>query len=225
MLDQTPARPYASVRDFRTRVFADVTLPSGLLVKIRYVQSIDMMSAWDLPMPSSAGRETDAGEAPDNDNNADTIRRGLAWRDSSILHGCVWPPIVPRGAGTDEALGLDELSNADYEALSQAILRHSGMAPEVAATVEAFRQDTERPDRGATGGEVPRPAASGVTDDPSGTLPQSPLAALDTTDGPRPSPPPQARTAEQPSLLAQFEAVLGRGNGDENGSSMTQEEG
>lgn len=161
--------PYASVHDFRQRRYREITLPSGLLVQIRVIQSFDLLSVWDLPLPSS-GRER--GDEDAAEHNADTIRRGLAWRDAAILHGCVCPPIAPRGEGSEEALGLDELSNADYEALSQAILQHSGLAPEVAATVEAFRQDAERQESGADRGEVPRAAASGAADDASGVLPQ-----------------------------------------------------
>lgn len=165
---QAPSRPYASVQDFRARIYRDVTLPSGLLVQIRAVQSFDMMSAWDLPLPSSG-----AGDASPEPTSRETIHRGMAWRDAAILHGCVWPPFVPRGAGTDAALGLEELGNGDYEALFQAILRHSGMAPEVAETIEAFRPDPERPAGGAAGREVSRPAASGAADDPGGVVCES----------------------------------------------------
>lgn len=168
-------KPYASPQDFRTKVFKDVTLPGGLLVKIRSVQAYDLISKWDLPMPTTPEGEETPERAPETEETRqDTIDRGIAWRDGAILHGCVIPPFVPRGQGTEDALGLDELGNDDYEALSQAILRHSGLAPEVAETVEAFRQDAERPDRGADGGEIPRPAASGLAGDASGVLPERP---------------------------------------------------
>jgi hypothetical protein len=159
---------YASVHDFRRRVLTTTTLPSGLTVQIRFVQNIDLLSAWDLPMPSSAEKPDDAPPIREE------MQRGVVWRDMAIVAGCVQPRFVARGEGTDEAVGLEELSNSDYLALSQAILAHSGLAPEVAERVEAFRQDAERPADSTDRGEIRGTPARSPADDASATVSGSP---------------------------------------------------
>ena len=218
VLDQTPARPYASVRDFRTRVFADVTLPSGLLVKIRYVQSI----RHDECLGSAACRAAPA--------ERQTRARLLTTTTTPTLSGVAWRGAIPPSSTAASGPRSSRVAQArtrrwaSRNSPTPTMKRSRKPSCGIAVWLPRWLRRSRRFAK-TQSARIVAQLAEKYHVLPHQVLQTTPaefylnllLAALDTTRRPPPSPPPQARTAEQPSLLAQFEAVLGRGNGEENG--------
>jgi hypothetical protein len=158
----------SSVQAFRDHGRTLVTLPSGLCVLIRPCHQFDWLGQWELPLPTAA-----TPAAPEPERAEEAVRHFYALADTAIVKGALDPPFQPRGLPEHpERVSLEDLSNDDYLFLAQAVLQHSGLAPEVAQQLEAFRQDIQRPAGADDGGALPRAAASGAADDASGILPE-----------------------------------------------------
>ena len=136
-----------SLEAWRASLRETVTLPSGNVVTIRKLQQKDFVPR-GLFIRALDGAEHTAEEAAAylKEHPEDT----LAVESSVILNGVVDPQIVA-GRGTEGALGLDEISQADRDALFMAITKFSEMRIEDAARVDKFRgKDVDDP-----GADVP----------------------------------------------------------------------
>jgi hypothetical protein len=185
----------SSVRDFRLHNRTTITLPSGLEVLVRRCQLQDFLTLSELPVPAS-------GQAAPARDPVATQRENRLIADLLIVHCALLPRFVARGEPEQEhTLGVDELETADYTALTNGILAHSGLAPEVAAEMQQFRPDAERPAGGADGGEVSRPAPHDHAGDPGGVL--SGPAPGDAPGGWEPAAEPVAAAPGAPGWAAQ----------------------
>jgi len=169
---------YATVQDFRRRMYREITLPeSGLVVRIRRIMLHEWIGIGELPLPGLPEREQSFSP---EEQLLRTIQL-LRYSDRAIALGAVEPPMTD--ARDEERnpqycadkLHVDELyqmSIVDYSFLSESILNFSGLAPEVAAKVEAFRPDPLSQAGGDPCGEIsptpehdPCPVAGGFSVD------------------------------------------------------------
>lgn len=164
---------YATPSALRQRALTDVILPSGLLVQIRFIQQLDLLGAWELPLPQADPAETARPLLAEAFSTYETYGH-IA--DCAIVAGCVQPRFAPRQATEvpEEVAQLQDLDSNDYYALAAAILRHSGLTPEVATAIDSFRDDAQRALGRPDGGEVSPPAASDPGDDAGRVLSESP---------------------------------------------------
>lgn len=144
-----------TVQAFRAKLSEEITLPTtGLVVKIRRVIADDFVGLGELPMPQALV----ATPVPLDPSLATSL---LRYSHRAIARGVLAPPMTDvlddggHPVSSDSVLHVLELYQGcpdDYTFLAQAILQRSGLAPEVATTVDAFHADPLRaPDRGAGG--------------------------------------------------------------------------
>lgn len=143
----------SSVAEFRARYYRDLTLPSGLSVRMRQVQALDFIGLGELPIPAGP---------PDPDRPAQSTQELLAmvtrYTHRGIVRAVIDPPMHDAlddgGAPVilNDKLHVTELLPEDYTELASVIIRQAGLTVEDASATEAFRQDQERPDgEGARG--------------------------------------------------------------------------
>lgn len=144
----------SSIAEFRSRLYKEVPLPSGLSAQIRKVQAWDFLGLGELPIPS--GRTGD--EAPMyTEQDTRNLRH---YTDRALVKGVVKPPLTDtlddggEPVYAADKLHVSELSLDDYNALSTAIMQWSGLTQEDGQAVEAFRDDQERATRESVGGAV-----------------------------------------------------------------------
>ena len=143
----------SSVLEFRAILYKDVALPSGLFATIRKIQAMDFIGLGDLPIPSSG--ETDSETPAPID--LELLKR---YTDRALVCGVVQPLLTAelddggRPVCQPDALHVRELLSSDYQALSQAIMSWSGLTPEDAKAIEAFRPDGVSPARENDGADV-----------------------------------------------------------------------
>jgi hypothetical protein len=131
----------SSIEEFRSLFQRDVPLPCGLTVRIRKISSACFVGLGELPLPTNGQGETNGdGDAPER---RETLR---SYSDRAIVSGAVMPPFSDRDEhmGSATALHVRELADADYLALSHAIMEWSGLTKEDATNAESFRPDEER---------------------------------------------------------------------------------
>lgn len=165
----------ATVQDFRARLSEDVTLPSGLCVRIRAVTAGDFVGLGELPIPPAPVDDA----LPATPEQLAFLRR---YTHRAIARGVLSPrmtDMVDDGGlpvCAPDVLHVQELYDAlpeDYVALGQAINRRSGLTQEVRQQVDTFRPDGERAAAGESGGTL-SPAPLRLADaDPGAVLPQS----------------------------------------------------
>lgn len=164
----------ATVQDFRSRMYEDVTLPSGLIVRIRAVTAQDFLGIGELPLPS-----TGTGDAPAAPDDLAFLRR---YTHRALARGVMAPPMtdaIDDGGQlvlSPEALHVQELYDsapADYVALAQAINQRSGLTQEVRQEVDTFRHDAISLLCSGPGGEVPPAPLGIIAADAGGALHQS----------------------------------------------------
>jgi hypothetical protein len=165
----------SSADDFRQRARKEVELPSGLTVRIRYCQQLHFIGAYELPMRLRSRNGTEEVEETE-ENQREGMKYFSALADAAIIHGAIAPRFAPRGAPEQaELVALEDLETEDYYELARAILRHSGLAPEVASSIEAFQQNLLSSRRSADGGTLQSITLSDTPGDASGVLPESSL--------------------------------------------------
>lgn len=169
----TSPHQYVTPSMLRQRALADVTLPSGLLVQIRFIQQLDLLGAWELPLPQADTAEV---ARPSMTEAFSTYETYGHIADCAIVAGCVQPRFAPRQATEvpEEVAQLQDLDSNDYYALAAAILRHSGLTPEVATAIDSFRDDAQRAPGRPDGGEVSPAATSDPGHDAGRVLSESP---------------------------------------------------
>lgn len=147
-----------SLEEFFAKLHEEVTLPvSGLTVAIRKPDNWMFLGAGELPLPSAAQPSQDA---------APTVAPRLTVRDlgryteRAIAGGVISPPMSCARDAQDDPIysqhyiHVSELDPQDVAFLSQLLFAKLGLTPEVAQTVEAFRQDAEREDNQGVSGAV-----------------------------------------------------------------------
>lgn len=152
--------PHATVHDFRQRFYKDVTLPSGLVVRIRKITLAAFVGIGELPVPMD---EDAAAQEGNTEQAAQRARQYLRYGHRTLAEGVVDPPMTDvlddggKPVCPPDVLHAQELflsANEDYMALVTAIQTYSGFGQEVRAAVDTFRQDAISQDGGHPGREV-----------------------------------------------------------------------
>lgn len=149
----------SSIAEFRARYYRDITLPSGLAVRMRQVQAIDFIGLGDLPIPAGPLEDGAKTIAP-----MELMAMVTRYTHRGIVRAVIDPPMhdaLDDGGApvilTDK-LHVTELMADDYAALASLVIQQAGLTVEDARATDAFRQDQVSPDGESLGGHVPVPA-------------------------------------------------------------------
>lgn len=145
-----------NVAAYRAMQQEHLTLPSGAVFVIRKVQAWDFLALGELPVPTSS---RSPGEELASMTNP-TTQHLKRYTDRAIVKGTVQPQLTDtyddggEPVQQPDRLHVMELAASDYAALSQAIMRWSGLAEEDAKAIDAFRGDALSPVGQSAGGAL-----------------------------------------------------------------------